>query len=197
MCLPCGMHSKLRGSPATICALQSLVYTVLFAFMLIRPMSADGVWLAFLLGEVCTLLTVVIRLAVKNKRLPFSIDDVMMLSEDFGGNWKDRLELSIGNSMDEVMTISSGIHKFGRSRDLSEKTLSTLSLCIEELAGNVVQHAFKPDEKRWLDLPIIDKPEFLIVRIRDNGTAFDPLAYLNGSEKGLWHQADPCTGTEL
>jgi len=93
--------------------------------------------------------------------------------------------LSIGNSMDEVMLISSGIYKFGKNRQIDEKALHTLSLCIEEMAGNVVQHAFKPGEKRWLDLTIMDKPEKLIVRIRDNGSAFDPLAYVSaGEEKG-------------
>ena len=106
----------------------------------------------------------------------------MMLDKGFGGDPKDRLEISIGNSMDEVMIISTGIYKFGANRDIRQETLNTLSLFIEELAGNVVQHAFKPGEKRWLDLTIMDKKEKLIVRIRDNGASFDPLAYLNAGE---------------
>ena len=83
------------------------------------------------------------------------------------------------------MMISSGIYKFGNNRNLNRDTLNTLSLCIEEMAGNVVQHAFKAGEKRWLDLTIVDKPDTVIVRIRDNGSPFDPLAYLSsGEEKG-------------
>lgn len=174
--------TKKVGMATMICVLQSLVYTVLFSFILIRPMGANGVWLAFLLGEVLTLATVILRLFIKNKKAKLSFDAIMMLDDEFGGNPKDRLELSIGNNMDEVMKISSGIYKFGKNRRISEKTLHTLSLCIEEMAGNVVQHAFKPGEKRWLDLTIIDKPEKLIVRIRDNGSAFDPLAYLSAEE---------------
>lgn len=170
------------GMAAMICVLQSLVYTVLFAGLLIRPFGANGVWVAFLLGEILTLLTVMARVAVKSKSL--SLDAVMMLGDDFGGDEKDRLELSIGNSMDEVMAISAGIGKFARGRELDERKLNLLSLCIEEMAGNVVRHAFKPGEKRWLDLTIVDKPEEVIVRIRDNGRAFDPLAYLNGNAEG-------------
>lgn len=175
--------TKKVGMATMICVLQSLVYTVLFSFILIRPMGANGVWLAFLLGEVLTLVTVILRLLIKNKNAKLSFDAIMMLDSEFGGNPKDMLELSIGNNMDEVMKISSGIYKFGKNRRISEKTLHTLSLCIEEMAGNVVQHAFKPGEKRWLDLTIVDKPEKLIVRIRDNGSAFDPLAYLSAEEK--------------
>lgn len=175
--------TKRVGIATMICVLQSLLFTVIFAFVLIHPFGANGVWLAFLLGEILTLTTVLIYVFVKNKKVSISFSSIMMLDENFGGNPKDRLELSIGNSMDEVMTISSGIYKFGQNRDIDEKTLNTLSLCIEEMAGNVVQHAFKPGEKRWLDLTIFNKPSSIIVRIRDNGAAFDPLAYLSGSTK--------------
>lgn len=174
--------TKKIGMATMICVLQSLVYTLLFAWLLIGPMGATGVWVAFLLGEILTLLTVVIRLFVKNRKPALSLDALMMLDEDFGGNPKDRLELSIGNSLEEVMLISTGIYKFGTNRDLSKETLNTLSLFIEELAGNVVQHAFNPGEKRWLDLTILDKPEKLIIRIRDNGAPFDPVAYLSTGE---------------
>ena len=57
--------------------------------------------------------------------------------------------------------------------------MHTLSLCVEEMAGNVVRHAFRPGEKRWLDVTLINKPETVIFRLRDNGAAFDPLAYLS------------------
>ena len=177
--------TKKVGMATMICLLQSLVYTVMFAFVLIRPMGATGAWLAFLLGELLTILTVGLVLCIRNKKLAVSIDAVMMLDKDFGGDPKDRMELSIGNSMEEVMTISSGIYQFGSNRSISSDTLNILSLCIEEMAGNVVRHAFKPGEKRWLDLTIVDKPELVIVRIRDNGTSFDPLTYLrSGAGKG-------------
>jgi len=171
------------GIATMICILQSLVYTVVFAFILIHPLGSNGVWLAFLIGEILTLITVLVRVFIKKKSI--SLSSIMMLDEDFGGSEKDRLELSIGNSMDEVMTISTGIHKFGKNRNIDEKNLGLLSLCIEEMAGNVVKHAFREGEKRWLDLTIIDKPTSVIVRIRDNGTAFNPLSYLseNAREK--------------
>ena len=174
--------TKKVSMATMICLMQSLIYTVLFSLILIQPMGATGVWLAFLLGEFLTLVSVALVLFIRTKKALLSIDTFMMLDENFGGDPKDRLELSIGNSMDEVMEISTGIYKFGQNRSLSRETLNTLSLCIEEMAGNVVKHAFKPGEKRWLDLTIVDKPEVLIVRIRDNGSPFDPLAYLSAGE---------------
>ena len=174
--------TKKVGMATMICVLQSMVYTVLFALILIRPMGANGAWVAFLLGEILTLVTVAVVLRIKTGKFPLSLDTILLLGDTFGGSPKDRLELSIGNSMEEVMVISSGIHKFGRNRDIDTDTLNLLSLCIEEMAGNVVRHAFKPGEKRWLDLTVIHKPDTLILRIRDNGAAFDPLAYDGGAD---------------
>lgn len=169
-----------------ICILQSLVYTVILAFVLVHPLGAAGIWIAFLLGEMLTLITILLVISLRNKRPVSSLDDIMMLNEDFGGADKDRLELSIGNSMDEVITISAGIYRFGKDRSIGDKTLHKLSLCVEEMAGNVVRHAFRPGEKRWLDVTFIDKPETIILRLRDNGAPFNPLAYLSNGNNDTY-----------
>ena len=52
-----------------------------------------------------------------------------------------------------------------------------LSLCIEEMAGNVVKHSFTPGQKRWLDMTVLDKDDRVIVCFRDNGKAFDSVAF--------------------
>ena len=166
------------GLATAICVLQSLVFTAAAAFLLIRPFRSTGVWTAFLLGEVSTLLTVVVYVSIKNRAFSLDLSSYMLLGSDFGGSPKDRLELSIGNSMEEVMAISSGIFRLGESRDIDKKILNEISLCIEEMAGNVVRHAFKPGEKKWFDVLILRKPGSVIIRMRDNGAAFHPSNYL-------------------
>lgn len=173
--------TQKTGLATLICVLQSLVFTVLLSFLLIRPMGSTGVWIAFLLGEVFTFLTIVWYVSHKNGKFSFKISSYMLLEDTFGGNPKDRLELSIGNSMEEVMKVSSGIYKFGKNRSIDEKMLKEISLCIEEMAGNVVQHGFRPGEKKWFDVMILDKPESVVIRIRDNGSAFDPAAHRNAA----------------
>lgn len=171
--------TRKTGLATLICVLQSLVFTVAMAFLLIRPMGSTGVWTAFLLGEIFTFITVASYVSIKNGKASRKISSYMLLKEDFGGNPKDRLEFSIGNSMDEVMQISSGILQLGKNWDIDKKMWNEISLCIEEMAGNVVQHAFQPGEKKWFDVLILNKPESVIIRMRDNGCAFDPSAYLN------------------
>lgn len=178
--------TRNAGMATLICVLETLAFTALLSFALVGRLGAFGVWLAFLLAEMLTALSIMAVTWFKNKVIPKSLDDFLRLKEGFGGEEAQRLDLSIGNSMDEVMRISQGIHRFGQGRDIPCETLNQLSLAIEEMAGNVVQHAFKPEEKRWLDLMILNKPEMIVVRVRDNGEAFDPVAYLRqASEDAL------------
>ena len=91
---------------------------------------------------------------------------------------RTKLELSIGNDMEELMSISEKIFDYGKKRNIDEKLMVEISLCIEEIGGNVIRHAFKPGQKRWFDLLIFEKGDSLIIRLRDNGKAFDPTQYL-------------------
>ncbi len=172
-------YQSTRSTPlaTAICVMQAFAFTIVFSLALVRPMGAWGIWLSFVLAELLTIAVVVICTMIKNKSIPKSIDDFLWLNKDFGENAADRLELSIGNSMDEVMEISQGIFKFGKGRSISKRMLNLISLSIEEMAGNIVQHAFKPGEKKWFDLMVLDKPDSVVVRLRDNGAAFDPVAY--------------------
>lgn len=170
--------SKNTGAATMICVTQSLVFPVAFALLLASPMGSNGVWIALLLAEFFTAAAVLILIVFKNRRIGFSLRDMMLLPDTFIEDGDQRLTISIGNSMDEVMAISQGIVRFGERRNLDSSLMNKLSLTIEEIAGNVVQHAFRPGEKRWLDFVILDKPDALVVRVRDNGAMFNPVQYL-------------------
>lgn len=170
--------SKNTGAATLICVTQSLVFPVAFAFLLASPMGSNGVWIALLLAEVFTAAAVFVLIVFKNRRIGFSLRDMMLLPDSFIEDGDQRLTISIGNSMDEVMAVSQGIVRFGERRNLDSSLVNKLSLTIEEIAGNVVQHAFRPGEKRWLDFVILDKPDVLVVRVRDNGAMFNPVQYL-------------------
>jgi anti-sigma regulatory factor (Ser/Thr protein kinase) len=157
--------------------MEVLVASVAVAAILKGPMGADGIWLSFLIGECLTLIITLIVVWVMGKHGSL-MDRILMLPEGFGGRDEDRLSVSIGNSMDEVMDMIKRAYEFGENHGINISTLDKVSLCIEELAGNIVQHAFKPGEKRWFDLLIYVKEDRIFIRMRDNGRPFDPLTYL-------------------
>lgn len=157
--------------------LEVLAYPLVVAAILIGPFGTIGVWLAFPAAELLTLVTAVAVILLKKRRGSL-LDHVLMLPDGFGGREDDRLSVSIGNSMDEVMELARSVYAFGEKRGVEKETLDKVSLCIEEMAGNIVQHSFTLGEKRWFDLLVYVKPEAILLRMRDNGRPFDPLTRL-------------------
>ena len=101
--------TKRTGLATMICILEAFVYAILAALVLIRPLGSNGVWLAFLVGEVLTVVTLYIYVAYKNKKLLPGLSDFMLLDKNFGVEGKERWDLSIGNDMEQVMTLSDAI----------------------------------------------------------------------------------------
>ena len=157
---------------------EALLYPLLMSFLLIHPLGTTGVWLAFPIAEALTLVTVFVFVLLRGDRRESFKKRLLMLRAEFGGKEADKLSVSIGNSMDEVMEMARSVYAFGEARGVSKETMDKVSLCIEEMAGNIVQHSFKPGEKRWFDLLVYVKPEAIVLRMRDNGRPFDPLARL-------------------
>lgn len=169
--------TRRNGIAVFIRVLETLAAPVAAAMLLMPSMGADGVWIAFIIAEAVTLLVEIVLIVLIKPRGSL-MDRALLLPDDFGGRAEDRLNISIGNSMDEVMALSRSVYAFGEERGVPRATLDKLSLCIEEMAGNIVAHSFKPGEKRWFDLLVYVKPESIILRMRDNGPPFDPLAAL-------------------
>lgn len=157
---------------------EALLYPILLSLLLIRPLGTTGVWLAFPIAEALTLVTAFVFVLLRGDRRESLPKRFYMLPADFGGREDDKLSVSIGNSMDEVMEMARSVYDFGEARGVSKEMLDKVSLCIEEMAGNIVQHSFRPGEKRWFDLLVYVKPEEIVLRMRDNGRPFDPLARL-------------------
>ena len=163
---------------STICILQQLVFTTGFSLILSGPLGVNGVWTAFLLGEACTILTTLLLIAKKNSAFPRRLSDMMLLPGEFGGKAADRLELSAGNSMDDVVRACRSVHAFAKEHGIEGRLLSSLAICTEEIAGNVVRHAFTPGKAQYLDIVVLFRSDRLIIRMRDNGALFDPVTFL-------------------
>ena len=181
--------TRHTGQAVMLSLLETLVYPIGAAVILIAPLGAGAVWLAFPIAEALTLVTILCLVLARGKHESL-MDRFLMLPAGFGGKEDDKLSVSIGNSVEEVMEMARGVYAFGEERGVSKETMDKVSLCIEEMAGNIVQHSFKPGEKRWFDLLVYVKPEAILLRMRDNGRPFDPLARLreqaeNDPEKNL------------
>ena len=72
-----------------------------------------------------------------------------------------------------------------RQRGIDARRSYIASLCMEEMAGNIVEHGFTKDKKQHsADIRVVHKDDTVILRIRDNCVAFDPAERLRIMEKG-------------
>lgn len=160
-----------------ISVMQNFAFTVLFAFLLSRVLRTTGVWLGFVCGETLTLLIIAAVVWIREKKIVFSADAFAMLPKDFGVPEADCLELSV-KSMKEAVAASQRSAEFCAAHGESSKNCMMISLCVEEMVSNIVNHGFTKDHSEHsVDLRLLFKGNTRIIRIRDNCVNFDPLLY--------------------
>lgn len=160
-----------------ICLTHSLVFVIAISFALSGVMGTDGVWISFAGAEILSLLTVLVAVRLKSGKWPGSFAQMMMLSENFVPKEEHILDLSLKNDMGMVMELSNRISEFCRLYSEDADKIDKLSLCIEEMAGNIVQHGFKDKKEHSMDIRIIITDRNFIFRIRDDGVHFNPIRY--------------------
>lgn len=168
-----------------ICISHGLVFVVMYSLILSPILGTDGVWISFLLSEVTTLILMTVVVRVRSKKMPKCIADIMMVPADFEPDKDRMLNISIKNDMSQVMQLSSSIEEFCTKYSKDYNKIKKLSLCIEEMAGNIVQHGFKDNRQHYIDIKIIMAKDHIVFRMRDDGVAFNPLLFeeVDGAEK--------------
>lgn len=153
-------------------SLLEQLLTGLLAFLGTKVIGISGVWLAFPLTDVICLAVIGIYAWIKERKLPGTLAAWIQLSPSFGVSPDKVMEFSPA-SMEEVVSISSRITAFCTEKGIDPRRSNIAGLCVEEMAGNVVAHGFKPGRNHFLDIRIVTG-ERIIIRIRDNCREFDP-----------------------
>ncbi|MCR5774268.1 MAG: ATP-binding protein [Lachnospiraceae bacterium] len=151
-------------------------FSMVIPSVILAPiMGAMGVWIANPIGIVLTILTVPVYCILYWKRLPGNIDECMFLKPDFGISEKNILDLSI-HDMDEVALSSAKAQDFCLNHGMEKKSSYYVGLCLEEMAGNVIQHGFTGDKKKHsLNSMVIFKDNRILLRIKDDCVPFNPV----------------------
>ena len=165
-----GKHSMVHS----LSLLDGVVCVVGFTALLIRPVGMNSVYIANVLNGVVTTLVILGYARLKKKRFPRNMDDLMVIPDDFGAEENARLDLSI-RSMEDVVSVSERVQSFCLSRGIDARRAYLAALSMEEMAGNIVDHGFRKDQKRHsVDVRVVHKDDDLILRIKDDCVPFDP-----------------------
>ncbi len=147
------------------------------SLFMIPLFQMNGLYLSSLFNGLICALIVFIGAWRSLRRVPRGIEDQMAIPDSLGVGPEDRIDISV-TSRDEVVEVSRRVDEFCRGRGLDARRACFASLCMEEMAGNIVEHGFSMDRKaNSVDIRVVCKGDELILRIRDNCAAFDPSAY--------------------
>ena len=106
--------------------------------------------------------------------LPTELEDLMVIPDDFGVTEDEHIDITVRNTQ-QVLDVSRQVMEFCTLRGIDDRHAFFAGLCMEEMAGNVVEHGFPKDQKEnSIDIRVVHCGEQIILRIRDNCVAFNP-----------------------
>lgn len=156
---------------------DGVVGVVLFSFLLIPRLGINGLYIANILNGLLCCALIIIQAWMSRKRFPRTVEDLMAMPDSFGLPEDQRLDLTVRSS-EEVIQVSRRIMAFLKERNYDPRKTYFAGLCLEEMAGNVVEHGFPKDRKRHsVDIRVSCGRDGLIMRIRDDCVAFNPAEH--------------------
>ena len=122
---------------------------------------------------VYTLIAVIIYARIINGRMPRTLFDLLAIPAGFGVAEDQRLDISIHNA-EEVTQTSQLVMDFCKRVGISSRGSVFAGLCMEEMAGNIVEHGFTDGKKHMVDVRVVNRKDGLLLRIKDDCKAFNP-----------------------
>ena len=171
----CYAQAAGRQRYANVTALLAgLVFVAGFTAILIPRLKMNSVYIANVLNGIACCLVVVGYSIAKNRRFPRNMEELMVIPEGFGTKEDARIDISV-RSIDEVVSVSINVCAFCKARGVDARRVFLSGLCLEEMAGNIVQHGFARDGKHHsVDIRVVHKGDDVILRIRDDCAPFNP-----------------------
>ena len=154
--------------------LDGVVCVAGFTALLIPALGMNSVYIANPLNGLVTTLTILVYAWVRKKKFPRSMDELMVIPDDFGAPENERMDLSV-RSMEGVVSIAERVQSFCLGHGIDARRAYLAGLSMEEMAGNIVDHGFSKDSKSHsVDVRVVHKGDDVILRIKDDCVPFDP-----------------------
>lgn len=174
---------------------QSGLFAVLFALGTVWFWGATAVWTSFLVGEAVTLaLQLVVASVLWKRRVAKGVaaaaseaaadacervgllDKMMYLPETFQQDWRAWRTFSCEPDIASVAACSQQVAAWCEAQGIDGRRSYLVPLAVEEMAANAIEHGFAKTKHPAIDVKLILKRDgTLVLRMRDNGTAFNPM----------------------
>ena len=143
-------------------------------FILIQLIGGRGAWVATPFASFLSLILGYVLIANhKEDEKRFNVKR-LLLKKEFGSNSNKEIDITAETKL-EVSGMSRIANLFCKENNIESTTAFKLSLCIEEIGMNIINHGFRTNKKNAINMRVVVKNDELIIRIRDNCKPFNPL----------------------
>ena len=158
-----------------ITLLRQFVLVAVFAVLLSNWFGLNGIWNGFWVAELVTLLIVaVIHLVCGKKSETISNWTLLDETAERNGHY---ISFSVENSVQAIMESVEKITAFCEANELQPKRAMLISLSLEEMLTSIREHSLGADEKLTMNVRILLVQGTIVLRIRNGGAEFNPVAY--------------------
>jgi len=105
-------------------------------------------------------------------------DDITLLMLRYCGKYlgdNKTMKLALENDLSSLPKMVATLAEFGKQHRLTENVLNNLNLVLEELVVNIISYAYAEGGKREILIRLEKLEKELILQLRDDGKAFNPL----------------------
>lgn len=153
------------------------IVTAILFFPLSLIWGINGVWMSFLAASFLTLMLIFVIVLIRNKRIPECIHDIIITDTEFGAGGAHTFSMSV-NKLEDVSHCSISLDKFLQDYSINSRRRYFMSLSVEELLRNILEHGHKHENGHLIDCIAVVKNGKIQIHIKDNLKEFDPCAYL-------------------
>ena len=143
------------------------------AYLLSERFGIAGLWLTFPINSLEFVTLIFGITCYFHGRITFKLEDYLLLPKDFDVPEDKQLDITV-TSKDEVLDLSERTQTFCESHGIDTRRSMFAGVCIEEMAGNIVDYGFGDGKKHFVDIRVIVNGDRIIIRIRDDCRPFDP-----------------------
>lgn len=153
-------------------------------FFLMMALGVNGFSYGVIIMEAGALLLVILFILIMKKLGRYSGKGLLLLPANETSGVQ--IDLSIPAKTDEVSKIVEELQRYAYEISQNETASAMLALASEEIITNAISYGYKHHgPSRYIDVNITKTEEGLLVRIRDDGIAFDPTEYQPGDEEEM------------
>ena len=154
---------------------RGFLFIIPAAGAMAQAMGILGIWAAFSISELLTLLMTILTIRKTLLKEP-DLRGLLLL------NYRDVAEgrfiaFSVDSNNESVLESSDKISEFCTSCKLNSKQSMVISLAIEEILLLMVQHIFVDKKNKSIDVRIFVRDDITTMRFRCAGRKFNPLDY--------------------